>query len=389
MSHRLRQLADQVAGATGDESQPFVALENVGVGNGALLPEAVLAMHVPEPTGMVAFRMHDVLFGKLRPYLAKSWRADRNGLCSAELIVMRPRPTTDSRWLSYVAQSSRFVQYAVATSEGVKMPRTSWEKLRLYDIEGPVLERQQMIADYLDTETTRIEETASYYRRMIDLLLERRSAFISRSVAVGPSTRVRRVITICTSGPRGWGEIVTDTGSMFIRSANLARDSVRIADDGMAFVPPQSSPEAIRSRVREGDVLVAITGANTGWVGLPEATHAGAFVSQHVAILRPEGVAPAWLAYSIASERGQRDLLGSQYGGTKKQLGLEDLRDLEIRVPQLATQWASLSAIARVEAATRDSISALTRQVDLLLERRRALITSAVTGKLTIPRDRA
>ena len=40
------------------------------------------------------FRRGDVLFGKLRPYLAKAHRAQRDGACSAELLVLRPGRST-------------------------------------------------------------------------------------------------------------------------------------------------------------------------------------------------------------------------------------------------------------------------------------------------------
>lgn len=169
MSQRLGHHVDQVVTASGEEPLPFVALENIGSRTGRLLPDAEVPLRVPEPTGMTSFRGGDVLFGKLRPYLAKSWRADRTGICSTELIVMRPRPTVDARWLGYLAQSDLLVEWAVATSEGVKMPRTSWEKLRLLELDAPSVDEQRAIADYLDAETARIDSVAAARRRVAAL----------------------------------------------------------------------------------------------------------------------------------------------------------------------------------------------------------------------------
>lgn len=289
--------------------------------------------------------------------------------------------SADLRWLFYALSTMGLDEL----SQDVGVPGLARESAYPLPISRPPRESQAPIADYLDAETARIDKMVLAHRRMIELLLERRSAFISNAVESGQSTRVRRVISMCTSGPRGWGDLVTDVGSMFIRSANLTRASIHIVNDGMACVPPQATPEANRSRVRAGDVLVAITGANTGWVGVADAAHEGAFVSQHVAILRPANIDPEWLGYSLASDRGQRALLGSQYGGTKTQLGLEDLRELEIRVPDREMQRAALGAVRHVEVVTQQVVGVTLRQIDLLLERRQALITAAVTGQLDIP----
>lgn len=131
--------------------------------------------------------------------------------------------------------------------------------------------------------------------------------------------------------------------------------------------------------------MVGITGANTGWAGLAGAEVAGGFISQHVALLRPLRVEPAWLAYSVFSHRAQGLLLGQQYGGTKQQLGLAELAELQIFVPSMADQRVHLAALdqARIHTATASRL--LSGQIALFQERREALITAAVAGELDIP----
>ena len=93
-------------------------------------------------------------------------------------------------------------------------------------------------------------------------------------------------------------------------------------DPGRNLSEPSSLLHEARVKLRTRFLAadVGITGANTGWTGLVRESLAGSYVSQHVAILRPAGVMPEWLAYSIASDRCQRMLMESQYGGTKTQL---------------------------------------------------------------------
>lgn len=301
------------------------------------------------------------------------------------LLRLRPRPGVDPRFLMWWASHAYASGLFSSIATGANIYHLGAERVRLLPAAMPGTAAQRAIAGYLDNETGRIDSLVAARRRQVELLALRRRALISSSLDVGPAMPVRRIIRLCTSGPRGWGDLVCEEGVMFIRSANLAPESIEIKRDHMAFVPAQSSAEGSRSRVRVGDTLVGITGANTGWTGLVRGPLDGSFVSQHVAILRPAGVLPEWLAYSIASERGQRTLLGSQYGGTKTQLGLEDLRELLVRVPDLETQRTVIDRIARIETDTASAIAAMHSQIDVLLERRQALITAAVTGQLEIP----
>lgn len=80
----------------------------------------------------------------------------------------------------------------------------------------------------------------------------------------------------------------------------------------------------------------------------------------------------------------QDQLIGSQYGGTKQQLGLEDLADLRICLPGLGRQRSIVASLELEKSANRCTLANLSRQVALLRERREALITAAVTGELEI-----
>ena len=128
------------------------------------------------------FQPGDSLFGKLRPYLAKSWLATTSGVAVGDIHVYRPKRHCEPRFLSYILRTSDFISFAEGASEGVKMPRSEWSKLRQYPIPLPPLETQQRIADYLDRETTEIDSLISESTRLRDLLLKRRSVLIAEVV---------------------------------------------------------------------------------------------------------------------------------------------------------------------------------------------------------------
>ena len=96
-----------------------------------------------------AFKPGDVLYGKLRPYLDKAVLADRPGVCTTELLVLRAKAGVDPRFLAAVAHFPSFVEYAVSGTTGVQHPRTSWAHIR--EFEGPAFtfDEQQRIAELL------------------------------------------------------------------------------------------------------------------------------------------------------------------------------------------------------------------------------------------------
>src|SRR5690625_3661540 len=68
----------------------------------------------------VRFQPGDVLFGKLRPYLAKYWLANREGTAGGDIHVYRAADGTEPRFLVYVVGTRDFVRFAEAASKGTK-----------------------------------------------------------------------------------------------------------------------------------------------------------------------------------------------------------------------------------------------------------------------------
>jgi len=309
------------------------------------------------------------------------------GLVSPAYTVLRPiRPEIWPGYFRHLLKSELLISRLENIAQGIRQGRTiaveDFNELRL---PLPPLVTQRAIADYLDRETPRLDALITAKRRMVELLDEHFRATVFRVTDTGATVAVRRVVSRRTSGPRGWGQLVSSVGAPFIRSANLQRDDLELRNDVLAGVDPPSSVESERSRTRVGDVLVGITGANTGWVGIVGSDHAGGYVSQHVALLRPRGVDSRWLAYSIFCSRAQDQLLGGQYGGTKQLLGLDELAELSIRVPARRDQERLVRTLDHAKRIRDRTKAALQRQLSLLSEHRQALITAAVTGELEIP----
>ncbi len=92
------------------------------------------------------FRPGDILFGKLRSYLNKGVLVDDEGLCTTELLVLRPKAGVDPRFIVGVFHAPAFVEFAVAGTTGVQHPRTSWSHIAGFELPALDAEEQSKIA---------------------------------------------------------------------------------------------------------------------------------------------------------------------------------------------------------------------------------------------------
>jgi len=84
-----------------------------------------------------AFNQGEILFGKLRPYFHKVGVAVKDGVCSTDILVIRPR---SEEWYGLVVgrvSGEDFISYADAVSTGTKMPRTNWSDVARFVLAIP------------------------------------------------------------------------------------------------------------------------------------------------------------------------------------------------------------------------------------------------------------
>jgi type I restriction enzyme S subunit len=119
-----------------DAGTPYVGLEHVPKRRISL---AEWGSAASVDSGKSRFREGDVLFGKLRPYFHKVVFAPISGICSTDILVLRPRQKFAALSLMW-ASSEAVVAHADATSSGTRMPRASWRDLAAYPVPIPPTE---------------------------------------------------------------------------------------------------------------------------------------------------------------------------------------------------------------------------------------------------------
>lgn len=395
LKHNLRLLTEKT-----DRRANPVALENIEGWSGRFLPTETEF----EGEG-IAFDKGDILFGKLRPYLAKALLAETAGEAVGDFHVMRPQAGVHARFAQYEILNRSFIDIVDGSTFGSKMPRASWEFVGSMALPTPPFLEQVAIATFLDRETAKIDALVAEQQKLISLLQEKRQAVISHAVTKGldPNVpmkdsgvewlgevpghwevrRVRNLSSFVTSGPRGWSERISEVGAKFIQSGDLT-DDLSIAFDEAKRVAVDADAEAVRTKLTNGDVVVCITGAKTGNVAVCATVPEDAYVNQHLCLIRPRAeILPELLAVYLKSDAGQRYFAVAQYG-LKQGMSLENIKEATVPVPPIYEQRKILEVTHRVTA----SIGALVREartaITLLQERRTALISAAVTGQIDV-----
>lgn len=158
--------------------QFYVALENIESWTGCFIE----AENIYEGEG-VSFDKGDILFGKLRPYLAKAWLADRAGIAVGDFFIIRTDLNEiDPEYLQKYLLTPSCLDFLNSTTIGAKMPRISWNVFSVLRVPVPPLGEQEAIVSILNAEITKIDSLIKEAEKAIDLMKERRSALISAAV---------------------------------------------------------------------------------------------------------------------------------------------------------------------------------------------------------------
>lgn len=157
----------------------YMGLENVESQTGKLLYD------FDSPTNSDGignyFKEGDVLFGKLRPYLAKSYVASSTGFCSTEFLILEPYNYLPY-FLNATCLSDGFIKLVDSSTYGSKMPRANWDFIGNIEVPIPPLNEQSQIIEELDRRIKRLDSMVTTTHKTIDKLNEYRTALITAAV---------------------------------------------------------------------------------------------------------------------------------------------------------------------------------------------------------------
>lgn len=157
----------------------YIGLEHIRSWTGEIIEE-----NDAQPEGLVSkFKSGEVLFGKLRPNLAKAALPNFDGVCSTEFLVLRPRKTKiDAAYLRYCLSEQTFIEDVVGSTYGAKMPRASWEFIGSRRLLLPDLGVQSNVAQQLNSYTKSVDKLINISEQSIKSLENFKISLITEAV---------------------------------------------------------------------------------------------------------------------------------------------------------------------------------------------------------------
>ncbi|MDD2754427.1 MAG: restriction endonuclease subunit S [Methanothrix sp.] len=323
-----------------------------------------------------------VLVSKLNPRIPRVWLIEDEQkyqrICSTEFVPLRCNTKRlNNSFLAYALRHSLTTGQIVGSTSAATKSR---ERVRPTDflrlkVHIPPLEEQRRIVDIL-ARAEGIVRLRREAQKKAEEIIPALFLYIFGDPATNPKglakAELGKFLSFITSGSRGWAKHYAPEGARFLRSLDVQMNN--ISDQNAVYVNPPEGAETNRTRVKEGDVLLTITGSQIGRVAaVPEAI-AGSFISQHVAILRLKpGVSPIFLSLFLSMDTGgQREISRLQYGQTKPGLNLSQIRKFVIPVPPMplqqkfVVQMNQLRSILQLQA---DAVKQVEATFDALLAR--------------------
>ena len=308
-----------------------------------------------------------------------TWNGDL-GRCAFQKAIHRLRPQSDG-------ESPRFLYYCMlfAASAGVFVaegnPNTishlTGEKLRRYRFPSPSLPEQTAVAAFLDRETAKIDALVVEQRRLCDLLREKvfLLALSSAHLLEGRTMRLRDAATIASRPVvQRAGELYTPVGLLNWGRGLFHKDARDIDEMG----------DSDFFWIEDGDFIISGQFAWEGAVALAGPSDAGCVASHRYHILRGRsGITLTEYLLALFSTTHGTFLLNQHSrgaAGRNRPLNTDSLMKEYIPVPDMRIQERVAEAVHSKNSAFRESSVA----IDLLQERRTALISAAVTGQIDV-----
>ncbi len=321
-------------------------------------------------------------------------------VCGYHLAVVRPaQQVLHPKYLTWSLRSTPVRQRLTVAATGVTRYGLRAEALANIELELPPLDEQRRIADFLDAQVALLDRAIALRQLQVELVASRvRSALhvqVAKLFAKFGSVPLRRVSRGIEQGssPDCYGH-PAEAGEYGVLKVSAVRRG-RFHGEANKALPPEVTPE-LRYVISRGDVLLTRGSGSRDLVG--DVALVDADVGAR--LLLPDLLYRLRLARDVDRTFVVATLLSPQLraevglatrgavGGTIKLRG-SDVLDLRLPAADAAAQ-AALGSFWRQQQADRVSLEAgLERGLDLLQERKQALITAAVTGHFDVTTARS
>lgn len=292
------------------------------------------------------FRSGDILYGKLRPYLDKAILADREGICSTDILVFRPKPGIVAAFALGLIHSEEFRDNATATTQGANHPRTSWNGVSSFECLLPPKPEQQKIAAIL----WKLQRAIATQDRLIATTRDLKHSAMQRLFTHGLHGEPLKDTEVGLM-PESWdvaniGEVaLIGSGGTPSRAdpenwrngtipwVKTGEVDYRVIEDAEEKITPHGLKNSAAKLFPKGTLLLAmygqgITRGKVGILGIDAATNQACAAIQ----LRNDRTTQDFLYYVLA--HGYERLRGLAHGGQQQNLNADLIRGFTFALPK-------------------------------------------------------
>ncbi len=326
---------------------------------------------------------------------------------NSHLLVVRPLDGRyNSRFLYLLLSSSAFRTHIELNQSGVTFQGITQEAVVRFPLVLPSIAEQTAIAEFLDRETGKIDELVAEQRRLMELLKEKRQAVISHAVTRGlnPAAPLKpsgiewlgdvpahwQVVALkhlvsrpIIDGPHET-PIKRDEGTPFVSAEAVSQGAINF-DKIWGYISPEDHAEySKRYKPRRGDILLVKLGATTGTPAIVEIDD-DFNIWVPLAAIRPKAeIEPRFILHVLRSDNLKIAYELNWTYGTQQTLGLRTISNLLIPMPPKDEREAIVKHLDSILPSFELLTAEAQRAIDLLQERRTALISAAVTGQIDV-----
>lgn len=334
------------------------------------------------------FKHNDILFGKLRPYLAKVYKAEQEGLATTEALILRCGSDVEPDFLKYYLLSSEFIDVVDGSTYGSKMPRANYDFIGNLSALIPENEEQTQIAKFLDFKTAQIDRLIEKKKALIEKLNEQRVAMITQAVTKGlnPDAPMKdSEVDWLGEVPEHWKikPLKFSFNNLNNRRIPLSAEERTGMPKNYRYYGASGVIDMVENYLfDEPTVLIGEDGANLLSRSTPLAFEATGkyWVNNHAHILSPiEGPFTYW----------SNLLCIVQYdpwitGSAQPKLTKDNLGSILLPRPPVDEQHSIARFISKTTSKIDPMIDLAKKTINKLEEYRTSLITAAVTGKIDV-----
>jgi len=317
-------------------------------------------------------------------------------------VIRLENPESLAKWIALAMISTATKDQVNVNQTGAAREGLNFAQVSEFQICVPPGDERRQIARFLDHETSKIDTLIHEQKRLIELLKEKRQAVISHAVTKGlnpdvpmkdsgvewlgevPAHWERSFIKRVATIKYGIGEPprYQETGAPLIRATNVDHGS--ITSKGMVFVDPNDIPEQRIIWLKAGDIIVVRSGAYTGDSAIVTEDHLPAIAGFDM-VLKNIACHPKFLQYALLSryiKENQIDL--EKMRAAQPHLNAEELGSCVFLMPSASEQDEIVNLLERDTDKFDTLVTEAEATKNLLKERRSALISAAVTGKIDV-----